>query len=154
MLESVEDVAVFASCVYLLASDEEEEEEEDEEEEDEEEEDEEEEDEEEEDEEEEDEDEEDEEEEDEEEEDEEEEDEEEEDEEEEDEEEEDEEEEKEEDIRELLEIHEMITSCRYLSRKASASRVNIDILDTEYLRLRFLHYFACIRNLFGNLQRY
>ena len=95
-LESVEDAAVFASCVYLLASDEEEEEEEDEEAEDEE----------------------------------------------------------EEDIRELLEIHEMITSCRYLSRKASASRVNIDILDTEYLRLRFLHYFACIRNLFGNLQRY
>ena len=34
VLESVEDAAVFASCVYLLASDEEEEEERDEEEED------------------------------------------------------------------------------------------------------------------------
>ena len=69
MLESVEDVAVFASCVYLLASDEEDEDEE-------------------------------------------------------------EVDEEEVDIRKLLEIHEMITSYRYLSRKASAGRVNIDILDT------------------------
>ena len=96
VLESVEDAAVFASCVYLLASDEEEEEEEDEEAEDEE----------------------------------------------------------EEDIRELLEIHEMITSCRYLSRKASAGRVNIDILDTyihEYPKTAFLALFRMHKESFWKL---
>ena len=49
---------------------------------------------------------------------------------------------KEEDIREFLKIHEIITCCLYLSSKASASRVNIDIIDTGYLRLHLLHHLA------------
>ena len=45
------------------------------------------------------------------------------------EEEEEEEEEEGRNIKELLGVYEMVTSCGYLSREASAGRVNIDILE-------------------------
>ena len=61
------------------------------------------------------------------------------------------------DIRELLEIHEMITSCWYLSRKASAGRVNIDILDTyihEYPKTAFLALFGMYKESFWRMDIY